>query len=76
MKKLLQSGIEPSKKYSLNWIDAGKGLLVAAGTSAAYFIQGSLDSGSMQFHWKACAMVAISGAVAYLAKNFLSQPPK
>lgn len=63
-----------SKKFTLNWLDAGKGLVVAAGTSALFFVQDCLDSGSMQFHWKKCAMAAISGAVAYLIKNFFSAP--
>lgn len=65
-----------SKRYSLNWIDAGKGLVMAVGTSVLFFIQSSLDSGSMQFHWKGIGMSAISGATAYLIKNFFSTPVK
>lgn len=63
-----------SKKFSLNWVDLGKGLVVAAGTSVLYFIQSSLDSGSMHFHWKGIGMSAISGAVAYLIKNYFTAP--
>jgi len=66
----------PSKKYSINWIDAGKGLLVAAVTSVLYFVQSSFDTGTMQFHWKGVAMAAISGGTAYLIKNFFTAPPK
>ncbi len=65
-----------SKKYSINWVDAGKGLIVAVGTSVLFFIQDSLDTGTLQFHWKGVGMAAISGAVAYLIKNFFSAPPK
>jgi hypothetical protein len=65
-----------SKKFSINWIDVGKGLVVAAGTSALFFVQDSLDSGSLEFHWKKCAMAALSGAIAYLIKNFFSAPAK
>jgi len=65
-----------SKKFSINWIDLGKGLVVAAGTSVLYFIQTSIDAGSMQFHWKGVSMAAISGIVAYLIKNFFSAPVK
>jgi membrane protein implicated in regulation of membrane protease activity len=63
-----------SRKFTLNWIDAGKGLVVAGGTSVLYFVQQSLDAGSMQFHWKGVAMAFISGAVAYLLKNWFTGP--
>lgn len=65
-----------SKKYTLNWMDAGKGLIVAVGTSVLFFVQSSIDSGSMQFHWKGIGMSAISGAVAYLLKNFFTDTKK
>ncbi len=68
--------MKQSKKFSLNWIDLGKGLVIAAGSSILFFIQSSLDSGSLQFHWKGIAMSAISGAVAYLIKNYFTAPPK
>lgn len=74
--KILFNSENLSKQFQLNWIDAGKGLVVAAGTSVLYFVQTSLDSGTMEFHWKSCAMAAVSGAVAYLIKNFFSSPVK
>lgn len=65
-----------SKKFSLNWVDAGKGLIVAGLTTSLMFVQESLDAGTLQFHWKPCAMAFIAGAVGYLIKNFFSAPPK
>lgn len=68
--------MKQSKKFSINWVDAGKGLIVAGLTSLLVFAQESIDSGSLQFHWKPCAMAFIGGAVGYLIKNFFTAPPK
>lgn len=65
-----------SEKFKLNMLDVGKGLIVAAGTSVLYFIQQSVDAGSLSFNWKGIGMAAIGGAVTYLIKNFFTAPPR
>lgn len=65
-----------SKKYSLNWKDALKGLVTASLTSLMFFVQTTLDSGSFVFEWKKLAIAFVSGGVGYLIKNYFSSPPK
>lgn len=61
-----------SKKFSLNWQDFLKGLLIACGSSAAMIVQQSLDSGSLEFNAKAIGMAAIGGGITYLIKNYFT----
>ena len=55
--------MKDSKKYSLNWHDALKGFITASLTSVLFFVQDSLDSGSMTFEWKKLAIAFVSGSV-------------
>lgn len=61
-----------SKKYSLNLLDASKGLLIAAFTSVITLIVDSLQRGNINFDWKNIGIVAATSAGAYLLKNFLT----
>ncbi len=63
-----------SPKYKLNWLDAGKGAVTGGLASLLVFVQSTIDSGSLSFHWKQCAMSFIGGFVGYLIKNFFSSP--
>lgn len=63
-----------SKFMSLNKRDLLRSLVLAILTPAVYVIQKSLDAGSLQMNWKEIAIAAVSGAVAYLIKNFLTAP--
>lgn len=64
--------IVTSNKFSLDWRDVAKGLLIATLTPAFVIVQSSLDAGSLVFNWKQIGMAAVAGGVAYLAKNFLT----
>lgn len=68
--------MKDSKKYSLNWHDALKGFITASLTSVLFFVQDSLDSGSMTFEWKKLAIAFVSGGVGYLIKNFFTDATK
>ena len=68
--------MKDSKKYSLNWHDALKGSITASLTSVLFFVQDSLDSGSMTFEWKKLAIAFVSGGVGYLIKNFFKDATK
>ena len=72
MKKVLTpSG---SKKFSVNFLDVLKGVVIAVGTPVLFAIQSKLDSGNYQFSWKELAMIGLAGFVTYLIKNFFSTP--
>ena len=68
--------MKDSKKYSLNWHDALKGVITASLTSVLFFVQDSLDSGSMTFEWKKLAISFVSGGVGYSIKNFFTDAAK
>lgn len=61
-----------SKLFTLNKKDFFKGLIMAILVPAVLIIQQSLDSGSLVLNWKAILMASISGALAYLMKNFFT----
>jgi len=61
-----------SKLFSLNNKDFLKGLVMAILVPAVLIIQQSLDSGTLVLNWKAILMASISGALAYLLKNFFT----
>lgn len=61
-----------SKLFTLNTKDFLKGLVMAILVPAVLIIQQSLDSGTLVLNWKAILMASISGALAYLMKNFFT----
>lgn len=61
-----------SKLFTLNTKDFLKGLVMAVLVPAVLIIQQSLDSGELVLNWKAILMASISGALAYLMKNFFT----
>lgn len=61
-----------SKKYSINWQDVLKGLLIGTLTPVIVIIQASLEAGSLSFNWHQIAMASVAGFVAYIVKNFLT----
>lgn len=62
--------IVTSKKYTLNWRDAGKGLIVAVGSAVIAACQTALDPNTLNFNWRYVIGSGIAGAFAYLGKNF------
>lgn len=65
-----------SPQFTLNWHDVLKGLLMAVLTPTLFTIQQTIQNGNLTFNWKAIAMTAIAGGVAYIIKNFFTPPPK
>lgn len=61
-----------SKLFTLNAKDFLKGLVMAILVPAVLVIQQSIDSGTLVLNWKAILMASISGALAYLLKNFFT----
>ena len=58
----------------LNWLDFGKGLLVAVISAPLTVIAQTLATGSFVFDWKAIAGTAGAAFGAYLLKNLFSSP--
>lgn len=61
-----------SSQFSVQWIDILKGLAVAVLTPVFSIMMVSLDEGKLTFDWKIIGTVAISSAMAYILKNFLT----
>ena len=59
-----------SKQYTLDWRDAGKGLIVAIGTAILPLIQESLGKGPI--NWQLIGTAGISAGIVYLLKNFFT----
>lgn len=66
--------MEPSKQFSINWRDAGRGLIIAVGSPVLVAVERVIDAGKMDFSWKTLAMIGIGGGVTYLVKNFFTSP--
>ena len=64
--------VTTSKRFSLQLTDWQKALIMSILTPSITIIAESLNSGSLTFDWKHIGIAALSGAVAYLTKNFLS----
>lgn len=64
--------IKVSKKYSLDWRDLGKGLVIAALSPVVPIIQQSIAAGNFVFDWKAMLAAAVGGLLIYLTKNFFT----
>ena len=67
--------MKSSPLFSLNKFDLLKGLLMAVLTPAVYIIQASLEAGQLSFDWHNILIASLSGALAYLLKNFLTPAP-
>lgn len=65
--------ITTSKKYTWNWADAGKGLVVAILSPIIPIVNASLTAGTFALPWKQIGLTAASAFVAYMVKNFFTQ---
>lgn len=75
--------VTTSNQFTLNSRDVLKGLIMAVILPVLTIIQTSVSNGELTFNFKAIAIAAISGFIAYIIKNFLSpaeivitNPPK
>ncbi len=63
---------ESAGQFSLNWRDAGLGLVVAVITAALTAILDSINSGVTNINWKTVGIVAATAGISYLLKNFFT----
>lgn len=75
--------VTSSKRFSLNWQDAWKGIKMAVILPVLVIIQQSIEKGEFSFDWKLIGLTAVGGFIAYLIKNFfapaeiiIKDPPK
>jgi len=66
--------MKTSNFLSLDFKDILKGLLMSVLTPVIVIIQQSIESGVFTLDWKSIGLAAIGGGVAYLVKNFFTQP--
>lgn len=66
--------MKTSNFLSLNWRDIFKGIVMAILTPVIVLIQQSVEAGVFVFDWKSLVLSAIGGGIAYLIKNFFTQP--
>lgn len=62
-----------SKKYSLNWLDGAKGLLMAVLAASLTALETTLESGDMVVNWKRVGIAGVIAGIAYLLKNFFTK---
>ena len=67
--------MKTSNFLSLNWLDLGKGLIMAVLTPVVVIVQQSIESGVLTLNWKTIGLAAIGGGFAYLVKNFFTAKP-
>lgn len=61
-----------SSQFSVTSRDILRGFLIAVITPVFSIVIASLDAGSWVFNWKFIGAVALSSAMSYLLKNFLT----
>lgn len=64
--------MKTSNFLSLNWLDFGKGILMAILTPVVVIVQQSIEAGVFTLEWKSIGLAAIGGGFAYLVKNFFT----
>ena len=70
----MSTTVTSSKMFRLNLNDWWRGLIMAILTPMFAIIVDSLNRGELNFNWKLIGIAAISGALAYLTKNFFQNP--
>ena len=63
-------------RFSINWNDVLKGLIVAVILPVLAVIQNSISNGELTFNWKLIGLTAAGGFVSYIIKNFLTDNVK
>jgi len=64
-----------SNFFSLNWLDLGKGLLVAVIGAILTGIYEAITAGSLTWTWaffQPIVLTGVAAGIAYLIKNFLT----
>jgi hypothetical protein len=61
-----------SSLFKLNLVDFTKGLLIAVLTSIITLLYSSIEVGTLTFDWKLIGTTALTSALAYIMKNFLT----
>ena len=61
-----------SSLFNLNTKDFVKGLFVAVFTSVITIVYTSVSAGELEFDWKTISTTALTSALAYIMKNFVT----
>ena len=66
--------MKDSNFLSLGVKDVLRGLLIAILTPVLVLIQQSIEAGNLVFEWKSLLIAGVGGGLAYLIKNFFTEP--
>lgn len=74
----METKVITSEKYSVNWRDALKGLVVAVITAVLSTIYAAIEQGGdlADIGWGNVAKIAVTAGIGYILKNWLFEPPK
>jgi hypothetical protein len=61
-----------SQLFKINIEDLAKGLILSVLTSVVTVIYNTVNAGSLTFDWQNIGVTAITSALAYLLKNYLT----
>ena len=61
-----------SSQFSINWADAGKGLIMAILTPIVFSLLSTISSGTLAVNWHNLLILALSAGLGYIAKNFFT----
>ena len=61
-----------SSIFTLNKADFFKGLVIAVLTAVITLLYNTVQTGTLDFDWKAISTAAVSAALAYIMKNLLT----
>jgi hypothetical protein len=61
-----------SKKFTLDWRDVIKGVILAALAAGVAVAVETYETGSLNFDWHLIGKAAIYGGVGYIIKNFFT----
>lgn len=74
----METKVITSDKFSVNWRDALKGLVVAVITAVLSTIYATIEQGGDLFdiNYLSILKIALTAGIGYVLKNLLFEPPK
>ena len=74
----METQVITSEKYSVNWRDAIKGLVVAVITAVLSTIYSGIEQGGdlADINYMSVLKIAVTAGIGYILKNWLFEPPK
>lgn len=68
----METTVVTSKKYTWNWHDFVKGIILAVLSPVVPIVQATLAAGTFTMPWKQIGLTAAGAFVAYMVKNYFT----